>query len=107
MSSQEIDSVKAKFTQLEEVESVNISTLDDVKSRRLSIVVTLNSDVDFDSMKKISNEALLGFSEKNLNYYDIHITIDSKNDESDIYPKMGTRVKPSEGETNLEFVWSR
>ena len=106
LSSEEINAVKDKFNEIEEVDSVKVTTLEDVSSRRISIVVMLNKDVDFEEIKKVSNSLFTSFSEKNLNYYDIHITVDTK-EESEIYPKMGTRMKPENGETDLEFNWSR
>ncbi len=106
ITTEEINSVKEKFSGIEEVESVDVTTHSDVNSRRISIVVKLSKDVDFEKMKKSANEVFSSFSEKNLGYYDIHITIDSKQEDS-IYPKMGTKVKRQEDNDKLEFNWSR
>jgi len=96
LSNNEKNSVKAKLEEIENVDSIKI--YDNVKI--IKILVNLSDDTDFETIKRISNESLENFSEKNLKYYDIEIYVSSDNKESEIYPQIGYKHK-----LNQEFSW--
>ena len=86
---------------LEEID--NVSSVDVYKNIKIiKIVINLSEDTDFEKVKKISNEAIELFSEKNLSYFDIEIYVKSASEESETYPKIGYKHKSKE-----EFTWSR
>jgi len=94
----EKNDIKAKFKELEQVESIKIS----VNSKIIKIFLTLKEEVSFDIIKDYSNQAVQKISEKNLSFYDVEIFIECENEESEVYPKIGYKHK-----TKLEFTWNR
>ena len=96
LSNNEKNSVKAKLEEIENVDSVSIYK----NVKIIKIVINLSSDTDFEQVKRISNEALSNFSEKNLGYFDVEIYVNSENDESEVYPQIGYKHKK-----NQEFSW--
>jgi len=98
LTKKEIKSVKEKLNEIENIDSIDIAT----NYKIIKIFLVLKEDVDIEKVKKICNESIEEFSEKNLSFYDLEIFIESKNKESKIYPKIGYKYK-----TNLEFVWNR
>lgn len=98
VTSDEIEKVKEKLNEIENIDVVDIYT----NYKIIKISIELNEDIDFEDIKKISNEALINFKEENLGYYDVEIFVNSKDENSDIYPKIGYKHK-----TNLEFTWNR
>ena len=94
----ELNAVKDKINELEEVKSVDIHTNNN--SKIVKIVVVLSEDVSFDTIKNVANESLSNFSEENRKYYDFEFYVDSENSESEIYPKIGYKFK-----SNSEFSW--
>lgn len=95
LTNNEKNSVKDKLEEIDNVDKVEIYT----NVKIIKIIVNLSDDTDFEKVKSISNEALSGFKEKNLNYYDIEIYVNGKED-SEIYPKIGYKHK-----TKSEFKW--
>ena len=96
LSNNEKNSVKSKLEEIENVDSIKIYK----NIKIIKIVINLSSDTDFEQVKKISNEAIESFSEKNLKYFDIEIYVDSENEDSEIYPQIGYKHKK-----NQEFSW--
>jgi len=96
LTNDEINEVKDKINELEEIESVNVYT----DSKIIKIVVKLSSDIDFESIKTKANESISGFSEENLSYYDVEFFVTSLTEESEVYPQIGYKFK-----TNSEFSW--
>lgn len=96
LTKEEKNSVKEKIKELENIEEVDIYT----NSKIIRIFIKLTDDIDFDQIKTVSNSLLEEFSNENLSYYDVEVFVESKNEESDIYPKIGYKHKTSE-----EFVW--
>lgn len=96
LTKKEKESVKEKLNELENVEDIDIH----INSKIIKIIVNLSDDVAFDGVKAKANEAISGFSEDNLSYYDIEIFVQSSNEESEIYPQIGYKFK-----TNSEFSW--
>lgn len=94
----EISSVKEKINTLENIESVDVYT----NYKIIKIFVHLSEDIEFDKIKDISNQVIEEFSEENLGYYDLEFFVESSNEESEIYPKVGYKHK-----SNSEFVWNR
>ena len=94
----EIKAVKEKLSEIENIDSVDIST----NYKIIKIFLDLKDDADFEDVKEICNASVEEFSEKNLSFYDLEIFIESKNKDSEVYPKIGYKYK-----TNLEFVWNR
>ena len=98
ISINEINAVKDKIKENEEVKSVDVHTNNN--SKIVKIVVILSSDIDFKEIQTIANESLTSFSKENLSYYDIEFYVDTQNNESDIYPQIGYKFK-----ANSDFSW--
>lgn len=96
LSNDEINSAKEKINELENIKDVDIYT----KSKIIRIFIQLQSDIDFDKVKEVSNQLISSFKEENLEYYDLEIFVGSLNEESEVYPKIGYKHKKSS-----EFVW--
>ncbi len=96
VSNDEIKSAKDKLNELGNIDSIDIYT----NSKIIRIFVKLSDDVEFERLKNISNETLNSFTEDNLSYYDVEIFVESSNDNSEIYPKIGYKHK-----SNSEFSW--
>lgn len=98
ITNNEINATKDKIQEIEEVKSVDIHTNNN--SKIIKIVVVLSSDVDFDKIKAMANECITNFSEENIAYYDFEFYVDSENQDSEVYPKIGYKFRSS-----LEFSW--
>lgn len=98
LTKKEIKLVKEKLNEIENVDSINITT----NYKIIKIFLVLKEDVDFEEVKEICNESVEEFSERNLSFYDLEIFIESKDEDSEVYPKIGYKYK-----TNVEFVWNR
>lgn len=98
LTKNEISSVEEKLNELELIDNIDIYT----NYKIIKIFLVLKENIKFDKVKKISNESLQLFSEKNLSFYDIEIFVDCLDEESDVYPKIGYKYK-----TNSEFTWNR
>lgn len=98
LTKKEIKNVKEKINEIENVDSIDITT----NYKIIKIFLVLEEDADFDEVKEICNKSIEEISEKNLSFYDIEIFIESKNKKSEVYPKIGYKYK-----TSLEFVWNR
>ncbi len=96
LTNDEKNSAKDKINELENIKSVKIYK----DSKIIKIVVKLDEDIDFESIKTKANEVISSFSEENLSYYDLQFFIESANEESEIYPQIGYKFK-----TNEEFAW--
>lgn len=96
LTNNEKNSVKDKINELEGIKDIDIY----IDSKIIKIVVKLNEDIDFESVKNKANESLNEFNEENLTYYDVQFFIDSLNKESEIYPQIGYKFK-----NNSEFSW--
>ena len=96
LTTEEINSVKDKLNEIENIEDVNIYT----NSKIIKIHIVLSEDTDFKKIKDISNDSLSKFSDDNLSFYDIEIFIESKNEDSSDYPQIGYKHK-----TNSKFSW--
>lgn len=96
LTNNEINSVKDKIKEWEEIKKVDIYT----DSKIIKIVVKLNNDIDFEKVKEKANGILTEFNEKNLEYYDIEFFVASATEESQVYPQIGYKFK-----NNLEFSW--
>lgn len=96
LSNDEKNSAKIKINELENVKDIDIH----VDSKIIKIIVTLTDDIDFEKVKSKADEVVSSFKEKNLSYYDIEFYVDSKNEESEVYPQIGYKFK-----TNEKFSW--
>ena len=88
--------VKAKFKEIDKVNSVDIET----KLCTIKIFVNLSEDVDIDSIKEKAKEALTLFSEDELEYYDFALYVTSDNKESEVYP-----IDVSKHSSREDFAW--
>lgn len=96
LTNDEKNSVKDKINELEGIKDVDIY----IDSKIIKIMVKLENDIDFETIKSKANEVVSGFSEKNLSYYDLEFFVSSSNEESEIYPQIGYKFK-----SNSEFSW--
>ena len=96
LTKEEISAVTEKVKTLgDNVASVDVY----VKSKIIRIFVKLKEDVNFKTVKEVSNQTIGLFSESNLEYFDLEIFFDTEK-ESDVYPKIGYKHK-----TRKEFSW--
>ena len=96
LTNDEKNSAKDKINELENIKSVKIYK----DSKIIKIVVKLEEDIDFNSIKTKANEVISSFSEENLSYYDLQFFVESANKESETYPQIGYKFKANE-----EFAW--
>lgn len=96
LTNNEISAIKDKVNELENVDSIDVYT----DSKIIKILVKLSEDIDFKSVKDKANETISNISEDNLTYYDVEFFVDSLNEESEVYPKIGYKFK-----TKSEFSW--
>lgn len=96
LTKEEKSSVKEVFNTIENIDNIKIYTT----SKIIKIFITLNEDVDFNTIKSISNQSIEKFSKENLSYYDVEIFVESKNKNSEVYPQIGYKYK-----LGNEFVW--
>ncbi len=94
LSDEEINSIKEKVNELGSVDSVDVY----INSKIIKILVKLNEDVKFDTVKAKANEVIPSISEENLSYYDVEFLVDKQ--DSEIYPQIGYKFK-----ANQEFSW--
>lgn len=94
LSDKEINSIKEKVNELGSVDSVDVY----INSKIIKILVKLNEDVKFDTVKAKANEVIPSISEENLSYYDVEFLVDKQ--DSEIYPQIGYKFK-----ANQEFSW--
>jgi hypothetical protein len=98
VTKKEINLVKENFNKLEGINDIDIYT----NYKIIKIYIKLNEDIDFDDVSEVSLESINNFSEENLKFYDVEVFIDSLDEESEIYPKIGYKHK-----SNSEFTWNR
>lgn len=98
LTKEEISLVEEKLNELESVNSIDIYT----NYKIIKIFLELSEDIDFKSVKEVSNEAIEKISKENLSFYDVEIFVDCVDEESDTYPKIGYKYK-----SNSEFTWNR
>ena len=98
LTKNEINDVKDELKKIESVDSVDVYA----NVKIIKILVNLKDDVEFDTIKDVSNKSIEKISEKNREFYDIEIYVKSNNEKSEVYPKIGYKYK-----TSSEFVWSR
>lgn len=98
LTKKEKDKVEEKLNEIGNVNSIDIYT----NYKIIKIYLELKEDVDFEDVQKISNEAIEKVSSDNLEYYDVEIFVQTLNEESEVYPKIGYKYK-----TNSEFTWNR
>lgn len=96
ISMKEKNKVEEIFKEVENFSDVEIKT----NCKILKIFLYLSDDTDFNSINKLTTDVISSFSSENLEYYDIELFIESKNKESEIYPKIGYKNKTSD-----KFVW--
>lgn len=87
----EKEEVTSVFKGITELESIDITT--SKNSKIITIHITLKSDVNFEDVKNICNNAVTKFSEKNLEFYDVEVFIKSNNKESEVYPQIGYKQR--------------
>lgn len=98
LTKKEKNKVNDKINELSKIENVKIYT----NNKIIKIFIELEEDLDFHDIKDTSNELIECFSSDNLKFYDLEIFITSKNEESEVYPKIGYKHK-----SDSEFTWNR
>ena len=92
LTNKEKDSVKAKIKELEGIKSVDVY----VDSKIIKLVVKLEKDIDFETIKNKANESIESFSKENLSYYDLEFFVDFVEQQNQIGYKFKTKT---------EFSW--
>ena len=82
----------------DEVEKVSYK----LKGRIINVILTVNDETSLDRGKEIANEVLNYFDDDEKEYYDFQVFLNSSNDSSETYPKIGYKNNTSEG-----FVWKQ
>ena len=95
VSSSEIDEIKSKLKENDKVSSVEYHN----EGRILNFIITVENSMSKEDAKKLGDVILDKISEKNQEYYDIQILIDTK-EENDNYPIAGYKHKTSD---NFEY----
>ena len=95
LSKSEITDIKGVIKEITDVKNVKIYT----KSKIIKILVNLNSDVEFDTVKNTATKVISKIDKKNLEFYDVELFVDAKKD-SKVYPRIGYKHKTSEN-----FAW--
>ena len=98
LTSEEVNAVKEKINELENIESIDVHTNDEL-TKIITIFITLKEDIDLEKVKSKLDEVIPLFSEDNLKFYDIQVFVKS-NEESDVYPQIGYKHK-----TSSNFAW--
>ena len=89
---------------VEAYEGMKLSDID-IKCNLIDLIVEVDDATKVETVKEMANSLLNVFSEEELKYYDIQLWIDSNNDESEVYPIIGTRHKTNNGDAEGKFVW--
>ena len=95
LSKSEVTDVKGVINELDGVKNIKVYT----KSKIIKIIVYLDSDVPFDTVKDTATKTISKIDKKNLEFYDVEFFVDAKKD-SEVYPRIGYKHKTSEN-----FVW--
>lgn len=98
LTKKEKNAVQEKINELEKIDDIKIYT----NNKLIKIFIELEEDIDFEDIKDVSDEIIESFSSDNLEFYDLEIFVNSKNEESEIYPKIGYKHK-----SNSKFTWNR
>lgn len=98
ITKQEISEVTEVFNGIDSLDKVTVDT--SKNSKIITIHVTIKDDVSFEDMKNVCNNAVTKFSEKNLEFYDVEVFINSNNKESEVYPQIGYKHR-----SNTTFSW--
>ena len=77
----------------------------EVKCNLIDVVVKVDDKVNLSKVKDMSKKMLEVFSKDELKYYDIELMVHSNNDNSEVYPQVGTHHKEINGESNASFIW--
>jgi hypothetical protein len=89
---------------VEEYEGMNLSIVD-VKCNLIDIIVYVDDETDIKVVKEMSKKVIATFTEEELKYYDLALWVDSNNEESTVYPIIGTKHKVINGDSKDHFVW--
>ena len=73
----------------------------DIKGRTLSVLITVNDDVELDSSKALTSSVIDNLKKDQTGYYDIQIFISKDNDDTR-YPIIGYKHKDKD-----EFSWTK
>ncbi len=98
LTKNEINDVKDLFNELNDIDSIDVYT----NYKIIKILIKLKNDIELDTIKEKANKSIEKISESNREFYDIEIFVESNNEKSEVYPKIGYKYK-----TSSEFVWSR
>lgn len=82
LSNDTINKAKETIKTIDNVDSIDIYT----KLCTVKIIINLKEDVEIDKVKKMSEELLTNFKEKELKYYDFSLYVTSDNEDSETYP---------------------
>lgn len=85
ISSSVQDKIKDEISEEDEVEKVSYK----LKGRIVNVIITLKDDTPLDRGKEIANKVLEYFDDDQKAYYDFQVFLNSDNDESETYPKIG------------------
>ena len=73
----------------------------DIKGRTLSVLITVNDDVELDSSKALTSSVIDNLKKDQTGYYDIQIFISKDNDDTR-YPIIGYKHQDKD-----EFSWTK
>lgn len=89
---------------VESYDGMKLSNVD-VKCNLIDIVIVVDDETELSNVKEMSTKLLTAFTEEELKYYDIELLVDSKSEDSEVYPVIGTRHKTNNNDAEKKFVW--
>lgn len=89
---------------LKDYDKMEFSSMD-VKCNLIDIIIEVDDKVSLSKVKSMSKKLIKVFSEDELKYYDIQLMVKSNNENSEVYPVIGTHHKEINGKENDEFIW--
>lgn len=96
VTTEEKNKVNEIFNEIDGIEKIDIY----VTSKIINIYIKTDGDIDFKKMKNASKNVIDCFNNENLEFYDLQFFIESSNEESNLYPKIGYKHK-----SQKEIAW--
>jgi hypothetical protein len=98
ISQDKLGKIKLSLQSTDDVSNV----IYDIKGRIVNFIITVNSDTDLITSKSLADKIMEDFTVEEKNYYDFQVyIINSKDEESELYPIIGYKHK-----TSLSFKWT-
>lgn len=94
----QVEEIKSTISEKEGVTSVSYN----LEGRLVNVIINLEEKTDIEVAKTYASEVSNTLDDEQNKYYDIQVYLNSNDDESLVYPQIGTKHKTSD-----EFVWKQ